>query len=286
VELVELLEKLRTKVTANEIKLMARQINDQFEFLARLDAGQVFALIRDEMPRIQSIVLTQLDGKRRQLVFDQFEGDAKLGLMKELCQGEAIPRDFLANVARAMQKKIRAKPEFDTENVRSNDILLDLLERSDFAAQVRLIADLQENNPDASRSIKKRLVTVHILKFLKEGQLLEIILGMDRNDLLIFLAGAEEDISRLLLSKAPDELAESWREDLASMSGIDGGKYRVVEMQILGRLRNMAGNGMFNLLEINELIYQADSAPIGGNGSTDLAGQIPSQPMGASRIVA
>jgi len=254
---LNLLERLKTMVTASEIRLLANQSSDRFGFLNRLDPQQIYTLIADEKSRVQSIVLTQLDRKLRSSVFEMYEGDARIRLLEELSQAEAIPREFLFNVAQALQKKIQSRSEFDTEQVRSSDILLDLLERSDLSDQRRLMQTLERNNPDTARGLKLKLVTVEMMPYLKDGHLLELILGMERQDLMAFLVSCEEHIRDLLLRKAPEELAQSWIEDIRNISSMDENAYRMAEVKIKARLRGLANNGSISLLDINELIYSS-----------------------------
>jgi flagellar motor switch protein FliG len=257
-----LLERLKTMVTASEIRLLASQSSDRFGFLNRLDAQQIFNLIADEKPRVQSIVLTQLDRKLRSSVFEMYKGNSKIKLLEELSQAEAIPREFLFNVAQALQKKIQSRSEFDTEQLRSSDILLDLLERSNLRDQRRLMQTLERNNPETARGLKLKLVTVEILAYLKDGHLLEVILGMEREDLLAFLVGCPEHIRDILLRKAPEELAQSWIEDIRNISGIDDNAYRTAEVKIKARLRGLANNGAISMLDINEFIYSGKDAEV------------------------
>ncbi|MCX6125211.1 MAG: hypothetical protein NTV34_10780 [Proteobacteria bacterium] len=252
---LELLVVLKTKITASEIKLMTRRRTEQFDFLQILDAQQVFLLINDERPQVQSIVLTQLDHQRRRAVFDMYAGQAKVGLMRELCRADAIPKEYLANVAKALNKKVHSRSEFDVEQLRSNDIIFDLLEKSTLQDQRALMSDLVKSNPDAARAIKLKLVTVEMMPYLKDGHLLEIFMGLEREDLLAFLVGTPEHIRELLLSKAPSELAASWAEDLEQVTGVEEATYRLAELKIINRLRTLANNGAIRLLDINDRIF-------------------------------
>jgi len=269
-EEIELLQSLRTRVTANEIRILSRKTMDKFDFLSKLDAGQVFNLIREEKAQVQSIVLTQLDHKRRRAVFEIYEGDAKVALMRELCRADAIPKDYLANVARALQRKVESRPEFDTENLRASDILLDLLEKARLDDQRSLMRDLVRTNSEAARGIKLKLVTIEIMPLLKDGHLLELVLGMEREDLLLFLAGTREHIRELLVTKAPEELAQSWLEELEHVRNVDEQAYRVIELKVLSRIRQLANNGAINLLELNELLFAESITESGGNVSEEL----------------
>ena len=148
-----------------------------------------------------------------------------------------------------------SRNEFDTEQLRSSDILFDLLEKSSLADQRALMADLVKSNPEAARGIKLKLVTVEMLPYLKDGHLLELVMGLEREDLLAFLVGSQEHIRDLLLSKAPSELAASWIEDIEQMTGVEESTYRLAELKIMNRLRTLANNGAIRLLDINDRIF-------------------------------
>lgn len=256
----KLLLALKTRVTANEIRVMARKQMDKFDFLTKLDANQIYNLIADEKPQVQSIVLTQLDNKRRRAVFDMYTGQLKIDLMRELCRAEAIPKEYLSNVAKILSKKVAGRPEFDTQNLRASEILIELLEKAPLVEQKALMQNLVESNPEGARGIKVRLVTIEILPYLKDGHLLELVLGMERSEVVAFLAGTREHIRSLILSKAPEELSESWIEELSNVKRIDEQNYRLVEMKVLNRVRYLASEGLINVLDINEMIFASSAA--------------------------
>ena len=256
-----LLTALKTRVTANEIRVLTRRAVERFDFLLQLDAVQIYNLIIDEKPQVQAICMTQLDPKRRRSVFDMYAGQPKVDLMQELCRGEPIPKEFLANIAVVLQRKVTARPEFDVENLRSSEILFDLMDKASLDEQRSLMHNLMRTNPEAARGIKLKLVTVELMPFLKDGHLLEIVLGMEREDLLCFLAGSPEHIRGLLLSKAPPELASSWVEDLENFTGGEQ-NYQFVEMKVTRRIRNLAKSGSINLLVLNDLVFGSESEPL------------------------
>ncbi len=265
-----LLSSLKTKVTASEIRVLTKKSSEKFDFLTKLDAGQIYNLISEEKMQVQSIVLTQLGRKKRASVFEMYHGDTKVKLLAELSSADAIPKDYLVNVAQALHKKVKSRPEFDTENLRSSDILLDLLEKASLQEQKRLMFTLVENNPDTARSLKMKLVTVEILPYLKDGHLLEVILGMQRESLLMFLSGCPENVRDLLIKKAPEELADSWLEDLESIGTVEEANYRLAEMKVIGRIRNLANNGVISLLEINDMIFTPPQGMKDGDEATIL----------------
>ena len=256
----ELLLKLKTRVTASEIRVLTRKSSEKFDFLAKLDSSQVFQLIKEEKVQVQAIVLTQLDRKKRQAVFDLYMGEPKVQLMNELSTAETIPKEFLFNVAKVLQRKVISKPEFDTENLRTSDILLDLMEKAALEEQKTLMTTLQKNNAETARSLKAKLVTIYMLPYLKGGHLLELILSMDREDLLVFLSSTHDDIRNLILQKAPEELSDSWIEEMETFNSPDEQTFRLVEMKLLNKIRSLANNGVISLLDINSLIFEESTS--------------------------
>lgn len=264
-EQLALLKQLKLRMTAGKMRLMSTRTLDVFDFLKSKSSRQIYELISDESTKCQGIVLTQLSTEKRRDIFELFDGNAKVDLLRELSGGDLVARDYLINVAEALRRKALSRPNFDGENVRGTDVLLDLLERADLQEQRDLMADLDQTNAEASRLLRSRLVTVETLPFLRDGLLIEIFLNMEPQAMACFLAGTREHIRRLIFSKAPSDLSAGWSEALDAMRSIDGDAYRLAEMQVISKIRGLASSGMINLLDVNSSLYpKYDSDSLGG----------------------
>ncbi len=262
----ELLRHLKLKMTAGKMRLMANKSLDIFDFLKARSPRQIFELIVEESARSQSIVLTQLSTDKRRLVFELFEGQSKVELLRELCTSDTVARDYLHNVAEALKRKAQSKSDFNGENVHGTDVLLDLLDRADLNEQRNLMGDLDLTNPEISRVVRSRLVTVETLPFLRDGLLLEIFLSMDTNTMATFLAGTREHIRNLILAKAPPDVAQDWMETLENIRGVDPEALKLADMQVITKARSFASSGMINLIEINESLYPKMQSETLGEG--------------------
>ena len=254
-EEARLLAGLKTKVLASELRVLTRSDLEAFEFLSQMDSPQIFTLINDEKSKIQSVVLAQLPSSKRRQVFELFKGESRISLMNELCDNGAITKDYLVNVARTLARKVAGRGGLDPETARASDIIQELLERVGIEEQRTLVRNLEVSNPDGARNIKMRLVTSYTLAYIKSGALLEIILDLEHEDLVVFLAGAPEDIAKLVIEQAPSELADALLEELESVAKVDDNNFRLVELKVLSKLRNMVSSGRVNLLEINEAMF-------------------------------
>ncbi|MEY4065542.1 MAG: hypothetical protein RIR26_1750 [Pseudomonadota bacterium] len=254
------LRSLKLKMAAGKMRLMTQNTRDTFDFLRSLSARQIYDLIADESSRSQAVVLTQLATEKRRNLFELFDGSLKTDLLKELCVKEALPREYLQNVAEALKRKLRNSGLSDGEMLGGADVLVELMERSDKQSQFDMMQDLDITNPELARQVRARLVSVETLGYLSDGLLLEIFLSMDPQVMVVFLAGVRPNVRNMILSKAPDEIAEDWGASAASTRGFDSDSFRLAEMQVVGKVRGFAASGILNLIEINEIMFPRNTA--------------------------
>ncbi len=270
-EQLTILRSLKLKMTAGKMRLMTSRTLDMFDFLKAKSGRQIYDLINDESPRSQSIVLTQLSTEKRRTVFELFEGQSKVDLLRELSNNDVVQREYLHNVAEALKRKAASRPQFDGENVQGIDVLLDLLERAELGDQRNLMEDLDRNAPEIARMLRTRLVTVETLPYVRDGLLLEIFLSLESQTMATFLAGTREHIRNLILSKAPPDVADNWVEGLEQIRHIDAEALRLAEMQVIAKLRSFANQGLVSLLDTNLALYPKAEVDVNDEGGTNAA---------------
>ena len=119
-----------------------------------------------------------------------------------------------------------------------------------------MMNSLHKKSPDIARVIKSRLITMDTLPYLKDGHLLEVVIGLERDSLLDFLSSTRQDVRDLVLNKAPAELVESWIEEIQMRGLVSEEKNRAAHIMLIERIRSLASNGIINILEINEIIFK------------------------------
>ena len=138
--------------------------------------------------------------------------------------------------------------------------MVSLLERTGTELQRNVVKSLETSNPDSARTIKSKLVSIDTLRFLRDGQLLEVILSLRHDELLQFLKGASDSIRSAIFAKSPKELITELEEELTSVSVLSREAYQAVERKVLNRMKLMANEGLINLIETNERMFAATGA--------------------------
>jgi flagellar motor switch protein FliG len=109
--------------------------------------------------------------------------------------------------------------------------------------------------------IKNKLVCIDSLRYLRDGQLLEVVLSLKHDELLQFLLGAPEEIRRTIFSKTPKDLAAELDEELAQANPVSREVYQALERKILNRMKLMSNEGLINLAETNERMFAEQGVP-------------------------
>jgi flagellar motor switch protein FliG len=117
--------------------------------------------------------------------------------------------------------------------------------------------------------VKSKLVSLDTLRFLRDGQLLEVVLSLRHDELLQFLKGAPSPIKNAVFAKSPKELIVELEEELAQVGTLSREAYQGVERKVINRMKMMANEGLVNLVETNERMFAEGSTFDGSAGMAE-----------------
>ena len=252
---LDLLRKLHNRTVAGKLVVMGNRSSNLFDFLAEMDGTQIMELVRNESLTVKAIVLTQCDTSKRTTIYAQLDEDTRMKLLNELSRIDYLPRDYIFNVANALKRKRRENPRLNTEALPGSEVLVTLLERTGTQMQKTVVKNLEATNPESARTVKNKLVSIDTLCFLRDGQLLEVVLSLKHDELLQFLKGAAQEVRTAIFSKSPKELVSELEEELSQVSLINRDVYSAIERKVLNRMKMMANEGLINLIETNERMF-------------------------------
>ncbi len=281
-EKLDLLRKLHNRTIASKLFVMGNRSTNLFEFLAEMDANQILEMVRPESLTVKAIVLTQCDPQKRANIYSKIDEEARMKLLTELSRIDHLPRDYIFNVANALKRKRRENPRLNTEALPGSEVLISLLERTSPLMQRAVMDNLDSNNPESARTVKGKLVSIDTLRYLRDSQLLEVILSLRHDELLAFLKGAPSEIRSAIFAKSPKELIVELEEELANLAVINRETYNALERKVLNRMKLMANDGLINLIETNERMF-ADSS--GGTIPNENTGTSPRTETNVKKVI-
>lgn len=267
-ERLDLLRKLHQRTVSGKLAVIGNRSSNLFDFLAEMDSTQILEMIRNESITVKAIILTQCDAQKRAVIYGQLDEDSRMKLLAELSRIDYLPRDYVFNVANALKRKRRENPRLNTEALPGSEVLVSLLERTGTGLQRDVMKNLEASSPDSARNVKGKLVSVETLRYLRDGQLLEVVLSLRHDELIQFLKAAPPAVRDAIFAKSPRELAIELEDELANAPQVNRETYFAIERKILNRMKLMANDGLINLVETNERMFADQMGEITTNIQT------------------
>lgn len=273
-EKLDLLRRLHHRTVAGKLSVMGNRSSNLFDFLVEMDPVQILELIRTESMTVKAIAVTQCDAQKRSTIFSLLDEESRLRLLTELSRIDYLPRDYIYNVSSALKRKKRDNPRLNTEALPGSEVLVTMLERTGSTMQKTVMRHLEATNPENARLVKGKLVSIETLRFLRDSQLLEVVLSLRHDELLQFLKGASDSVRNTIFAKAPKELTIELEEELAAINAPSREGYQSIERKILNRVKLMATDGLINLAETNDRMFaEASMEGSGAFAPTQAEGQ-------------
>ncbi len=266
-ERLVLLRRLHHRTVSAKMMVHGSRSATLFDFLAEMDAPQIFEMIKNESNTVKAIVLTQCDTKKRQMIFAQHDEGNRIKLMTELSRIDHLPKNYIFNVATALRRKKTENPKLNTEALPGTDVLVSFLERSTMDTQRRILTQLMTASADILQGLKGKLVSVETLRFVKDSQLVEVVTGVKHEELIQFLQGCSPEVREAVLSKGPQDLTAEIREQMSFAEPVGRETYFAVERKVLNRIKVLANQGLINLTEVNERLFAQEIGSNSGYGS-------------------
>jgi flagellar motor switch protein FliG len=254
-EQIVLLQELELKITGAKVRVLAKHGKANFDFITSKSPDQIYELIHDESPTVQSVILTQLDAEKRSGFFNYLEGPHKTKVLKELTGAVRFSHEYLNNLADALQRKASKRPEFSAESIQGLNVIQDLITNANYEYQKVLFNELDRNHPQTAKSMRSQIATIPVLTQLTEGVLLDILISMERETMFAFLGGTVPQIRNFILSRCPEDFAETLQDELDNQKTVNYDLYQLARERVLSKIRTLAQKGIIDLYEVNRILF-------------------------------
>lgn len=195
---------------ADEIRsrMASSMAGKSFEFLEEMEAGQVASLLEIESDDVKALVLGHLDSVFRHAV---------VTLLPESQQGPLVLAIGLIKQAHpasvsVVAAKLRERAESavlsreKAENIGGVHAVVDLINRSGASMEKRLLAGLDESDPDLAAKVRELMFTFADFVNVSDAAMEEILRGVNVSVLAKALSGAKPELESKMLSNVANLL--------------------------------------------------------------------------------
>lgn len=221
-----------------------------FEFLNKLNDSQVLYLMQHEDPRIQALVVSQLESQQAARVLNRVPDKKQSQLIAELGQFETFPMDTFKDVADRLAKAAQQVPSFENVNADGLGMLMSMLDNMSSSEESKVLKRLKQDKPDTFYRLRQMYFTFSDVIKTPHNVLSNALREVERNHIGQSLCSTPDDFKIHVLkslNSAP-KLKAQVREDLRRFEGnISPQEIDQARRSIVHKIREHINTGKFSM---------------------------------------
>ncbi|MDR1930265.1 MAG: flagellar motor switch protein FliG [Treponema sp.] len=162
-----------------------------FAFLEDFSGEQLALLFKEESPAAAALVFSRLPPKLAAAAIARSAGDRKLEIVKRIARQTQTSPEVLERMAGALREKARhvGSADGDTSAFDGIGALAAILKSSGVSFGDHLLGELEEQDPDLSKTIKEKIYTLEDLIYAADLPVQKKLASMENREILLLLKG-------------------------------------------------------------------------------------------------
>ncbi len=235
-------------------KLLSQTFDEQegkaiFKELEKLDAKMVANLIKDEHPQVIALILSQIKPSKAAEILQYIPKrvgvtNVQEEVIKRIASIEKISSQTLKVVANTLEEELLTIGAGNEETLSGIDVAAEIVNALPKDLQVELLEDVRKDDEVLADNIEERMFKFEDLIKLDNKAIIEILKNVDKNDLMMALKGAPEEILNKFLSNMSKRAAEMFLEDMEVLGPVKKSDVEKAQKKIIEEVKNLINKGI------------------------------------------
>ena len=226
---------------------LRRALSTDFaDYVSTRPTATVAAIIADEHPQTQAVALLLMGSDNAARVMTHMEEEDRRSLVLRMTKIDDIPGELADDVERSLRAAL-ADHGSDQYGMAGLDKTAKIIGRFDRNNQAELLEALQDEEPDLSEAIRKRMVVFDDLKMLSDRSMQMLLKNVERENLVVALRGADAELSNFILSNVSTRAAQDIRDEVEILGPVPRATVLTAQEGIVESMLELADDGILQL---------------------------------------
>jgi flagellar motor switch protein FliG len=226
---------------------LRRALSTDFaDYVSTRPTATVAAIIADEHPQTQAVALLLMGSDNAARVMTHMEEEDRRSLVLRMTKIDDIPGELADDVERSLRAAL-ADHGSDQYGMAGLDKTAKIIGRFDRNNQAELLEALQDEEPDLSEAIRKRMVVFDDLKMLSDRSMQMLLKNVERENLVVALRGADAELSNFILSNVSTRAAQDIRDEVEILGPVPRATVVTAQEGIVESMLELADDGILQL---------------------------------------
>ena len=191
--------------------------------------------IRSEHPQTIALILSYLKNvEQSATVLRELPESLQADVLYRMAVLESIPPGVVAEMNEVLTEEMKTAGSMAT-SVGGVEPVAEILNSVDKATETRILASIEESNPDLAEQIRELMFTFEDMALIDAKQMQLVMKDVDQADMVLALKTASDAVKELIFSSMSSRAAEMVREDLenlgpAKLSDVEASQQKIIKV--------------------------------------------------------
>ena len=215
--------------------LRAGEEEEGLEALRYAEPIMIANYIRTEHPQTIALILSYLkNAEQSSAVLRDLPESLQADILYRMAVIESIPPGVISEMNEVLTEEMKTAGSMAT-SVGGVEPVAEILNSVDKATETRILASIEETNPDLAEQIRELMFTFEDMALIDAKQMQLVMKDVDQADMVLALKTASDAVKELIFSSMSSRAAEMVREDLenlgpAKLSDVEASQQKIIKV--------------------------------------------------------
>lgn len=175
------------------------------------------AFVAAEHPQTISFLMTKINPDQASAILQTLDEETQTDILVRIAQLNNVKSDVVDEVREVLRAQLKGSGLGDEEQIGGPKSAADILNFVDRTNEERILTEIEEMYPDLAEQIRDLMFTFEDVKKLDDKGVQTVLKEVPRDQLVLALKTASEDLRSLLFKNISKRAAEMIQDDLSNM---------------------------------------------------------------------
>lgn len=224
-----------------------------FAYLAKIKPQQLADFIATEHPQTIALILAHMEPSAAAETLSLFTDELRAEVAMRMAKLGDISPSIIKRVSAVLESKLEALASYKVE-VGGPRAVADVFNRLGASASKATLSQIEQLDQELAASIKEMMFTFEDISSLDVNSVREILKAVDKNDLMLALKSAPEDLKEKFYANMSQRAKDTFIEELQFLGAVKMKEVESAQRKIVDAVQGLAEQGVVQLGGTEEMI--------------------------------
>ena len=214
-----------------------------FDFVRKIDPGQLLNFIQNEHPQTIALIMSYLDPQQAAAILSALPNERQADVARRIAIMDRTSPEIIREVEGVLEKKLATLGTQDYTIAGGINAIVQILNNVDRATEKTILETLEVQDPDLSEEIKKLMFVFEDISKMDDRSIQMVLREVDSKDLALALKGSSEEVSSKVKKNMSKRAAEMLEEDIAFLGPVRLRDVEEAQQRIVNVIRRLEEAG-------------------------------------------